>query len=562
MNKKLILATVATIAAVATAQGVYADESTSAPTTGSETTTVGDTTTQGNGSQVSETTGSSEQKEPQGNNATETERGATGEHERTNQNATEVTKLGDQITVKNPDVDMHFTKGATGNGTGKYVNFKVEYKNIDFPDSMKINEGDQVVLHMPKEVSFRTDFDFDVKNPSDQTIGHAQASVEKRTVTTTFNDYFAKNPLNKQMTISFDAVWTEAVTSGEEATLNFDGTVKKVFVDPEAEVDPTTEKFSKWGSQAEDDPRILRWTFRLNLSKQKLKKLIIKDRWTDNQEFIEGSLEPFFVDDVKTWTNYTSAKDYLDSFHVLNGGFDLKMKTFDRILYVNYRTRLKTPVKESNDPLNVVWAKDGEGNTLADNYSAHIALVGGKGQASGENKSEPTFDIPKESPKVEIPEFQGGIPGIPEVREKPEYNEPIGTVPFDAPVLDKPEINIEDIPMMPPAPILDKPYLPIEDVPLLPPAPVLEKPELIIPNEPKKPNTPPVVTDKPVEINSKPSKMTVEPQKEQVNVIYQPTKTNAHTLPNTGAENALVLSFAGMFILGGVARIALKRESE
>lgn len=224
MNKKLVLATVATIAAVGTATGVKADESTGTTTAGNETTAVGNTATREDGNQVSETAGPSEQKEPQGSNATETERGATGEREGTNQNATEVTKLGDQITVKNPDVDMHFTKGATGNGTGKYVNFKVEYKNIDFPDSMTINEGDQVVLHMPKEVSFRTDFDFDVKNPEDQTIGHAQASIEKGTVTTTFNDYFTKHPLNKQMAMTFDAVWTEAVTSGEETTLNFDGT--------------------------------------------------------------------------------------------------------------------------------------------------------------------------------------------------------------------------------------------------------------------------------------------------------------------------------------------------
>ena len=56
--------------------------------------------------------------------------------------ATEITKEGDTITVKNPDVDMHFTKSADGNGTGKYVNFKVEYKDIKFPDSMAINQGD------------------------------------------------------------------------------------------------------------------------------------------------------------------------------------------------------------------------------------------------------------------------------------------------------------------------------------------------------------------------------------------------------------------------------------
>ena len=328
--------------------------------------------------------------------------------------ATEVTKDGTTISVKNPDVDMHFTKGETGNGTGKYVNFKVEYKNIEFPDSMSINQGDQVVFTMPKEVSFRTNFDFDVKNPANETIGHAQTSIEKGTVTTTFNDYFSKHPLNKEMAMSFDAKWTEAVTSGEITRPNFDGTVKEVKVDPEAELDPGTEKFSKWGSQAEEDAQVLRWTFRLNLSKQKLENLIVKDRWSSNQEFVEGSLEPFFVDDAKNWTGYTSAKDYLDIFHVLNGGFDLKMKTFDRILYVNYRTRLKTAVKESTDPINAVWATNGSEDPLANNYRARIALVGGKGQASGEAEeiptpepekpdtpTEPKEETPKETPKEE-----------------------------------------------------------------------------------------------------------------------------------------------------------------
>lgn len=45
MNKKLVLATVATIAAVATAQGVKADESTGTLTARDETATVGNTAT-------------------------------------------------------------------------------------------------------------------------------------------------------------------------------------------------------------------------------------------------------------------------------------------------------------------------------------------------------------------------------------------------------------------------------------------------------------------------------------------------------------------------------------
>ena len=298
----------------------------------------------------------------------------------------QISKEGTTISIKNPDVDMHFTKGETGNGTGKYVNFKVEYKDIKIPDSIPIDEGDKVVFTMPKEVSFRTDFDFDVKNPSNETIGHAQASVENGTVTTTFNDYFSKNPLNKEMSMTFDAKWTEAVTSGKEATPNFDGTVKKVLIDPEAELDPETEKFSKWGSQAEEDAQTLQWTMRFNLAKEKLENIILKDRWTSNQTYVEGSLDIRTVDDVKTWTGDKSAQEYLDSFHVLNGGFDLKLKTLQKIIYVNYRTKLTTPVKESTDPVNAVWLTVNSGNKLADNYRAHIALAGGKGQASGESE--------------------------------------------------------------------------------------------------------------------------------------------------------------------------------
>ena len=347
--------------------------------------------------------------------ATETTTAAKTEETPTiNKAATEVTKDGTTISVKNPEVDMHFEKSDAGNGTGKYNNFKVEYKDIKFPDSMTINEGDKVVFTMPEEVSFRTDFDFDVKNPADETIGHANASVKDGTVTTVFNDYFSKHPLNKEMSMTFDAKWTEKVTSGEVTRPNFDGTVKEVNVDPEPELDPGTEKFSKWGSQAEEDAQTLKWTIRFNLAKDKLENIILKDRWSSNQEYVDGSLELRTVEDVKTWTGDVSAQEYLNAFHVMNGGFDLKLKTLQKLMYINYRTRLKTPVKESTDPVNAAWLTVNAGDKLADNYRAHISLAGGKGRASGEAEEIPTpepeepntptdpkEETPKETPKEE-----------------------------------------------------------------------------------------------------------------------------------------------------------------
>ena len=57
----------------------------------------------------------------------------------------------------------------------------------------------------------------------------------------------------------------------------------------------------------------------------------------------------------------------------------------------------------------------------------------------------------------EKPEFNGGIPGIPEVHEKPEFDG--GVVPLDPPVVEIPELVI-DIPEEPTKP--QKPSTPVE----------------------------------------------------------------------------------------------------
>ena len=191
---------------------------------------------------------------------------------------------------------------------------------------------------------------------------------------------------------------------------------------------------------------MINWVIRLNVSRKRLSNAVLEDRWSDNQSFVENSEKIYTVDDVKNWKGVNNAKDYLTAWNVLDGGFNAKFKQFEKVLYIEYKTKLKDAVKQSTNPTNSVKFNADEQEI---NYIAKVELVGGKGDAKGETKPEPTFEIPKESPKVEIPEFEGGIPGIPEVREKPEYTEPIGTVPFDAPILDLPELEIPDEPVKP-----------------------------------------------------------------------------------------------------------------
>ena len=490
--------------------------------------------------------------------------------------ATEVTKKnGTTISVKNPEVDMHFEKSDAGNGTGKYNNFKVEYKDIQFPDSMTINEGDKVVFTMPEEVSFRTDFDFDVKNPADETIGHANASVKEGTVTTVFNDYFSKHPMNKEMSMTFDAKWTEKVTSGEVTRPNFNGTVKEVNVDPEPELDPGTEKFSKWGSQAEEDAQTLKWTIRFNLAKDKLENIILKDRWSSNQEYVDGSLELRTVEDVKTWTGDVSAQEYLDAFHVMNGGFDLKLKTLQKLMYINYRTRLKTPVKESTDPVNAAWLTVNAGDKLADNYRAHISLAGGKGRASGEAEEIPTpepeepntptdpkEETPKETPKEE--EKPKETPKeTPKEEEKPKETPKETPKEEEKPKEDKPkdeEKPKEDKPKEDEKPKEDKPQPQPEPQPEPQPQPrpvPVPKPDLRRREVPKdEPRKQEVTKEVPTPENKK----SENSESKEIKSIGKIVNHRLRSLPKTGTVLSATLSVLG--VIGMIIGLKMKRSTE
>ena len=444
---------------------------------------------------------------------------------------TSVVKEDTTITVNNPEVEVTFP-----NGTGKYSPFEVEYKDINFPDDMPINEGDKVVTELPKEIGLQTSFDFDVYN-NESVVGKANADAQARTITTTFNNYFTEHPLNKKMSLKFDAKWTDVVTPGKPVTVNFDGTVKTFEIAEEGPL-PTDELLSKWGSQNKQDPQIINWTLRLNTARQVLNYAKLQDTWSDNQEFVDGSQNIYFVEDPVKWTGIDhSAKDYLESWNVRADGFDAKFKTFNRIMYIDYQTRLKNAVKDSTNPTNKAELVAVDAGAKS---SSKVQLVGGRGDASGENKPEPTFEIPREAPKYEKPEFQGGIPGIPEVRELPEYTEPIGTVPNDAPVLDKPEWNGGTVPFD---------------------APILDLPELHIPEEPtpEKPSTPEKAPKTSVErSNGKTEQSTTvsykldsEPKEVANTTVY------GGTLPHTGEKEGIMSTLGLAVIAVGIAGLTL-----
>ena len=540
MKNKTTLLAVATLATLAIANNVKADSQDS-PVSSPEASELVSTTAVENNTTAPE-------------NATES----------TTKAPTTITKEGTEITVTNPEVVVD-----QSNGNGKYQPFTVEYKNIHFDDNMAINEGDKVKFTLPEEVKFQTSFDFDVYNPDKQVVGKATTDAENNTVTTVFNNYFASHPLNKQMSLKLDATWTNKVQSGKPVTANFNGTLVTTQIGKE-QVIGKDELLSKWGSQDKDDPTVINWTARVNYAKRVLNYVKIIDEMSENQKLVDNFFEVKNIESVDPWIDKGDAMNLVKSISKSEHGFTITMDRLDHMIYINYKTKLTKPVKESFNPTNKIEIKAESDGGISHSY---VQLVGGKGNASGENKPEPTWEIPNDAPKYVKPELNlNDVPLMPPppVVEIPEL--PLEDIPLlpPAPILDKPELSLEDIPLMPPAPILEKPYLPIEDVPVLPPAPIVEIPELHIPEEPVKPHedpkTPPVTPEDKPKVPSESPK--VEPKKEEVKVENKgevshgtPVETYNATamLPVTGSDFGIAVSLLGM--LGLMVGIKFKKEN-
>ena len=473
---------------------------------------------------------------------------------------TSVTKEGDTINVENPNVEVTFP-----NGTGKYSPFEVEYKDIKIPDDVPVNEGDKVTFDLPEEVKFQTSYEFDVHNPEKVVVGKATADAITNKVTTVFNDYFTTHPLNKQMSLKLDAQWTDKVESGKPVNVNFNGTVVSTTIGKE-QVIGKDELIAKWGSQDKDDPTVINWTARVNYARRVLNYVTIIDEMSENQKLVDNFFEVKNIESVDPWIDKGSAMDLVKSISKSEHGFEIKMDRLDHMIYINYKTKLVNAVKDSVNPTNKIELKaETDGAT---SYS-YVQLVGGRGDASGENKPEPTFEIPREAPKVDIPEFEGGIPGIPEVRELPEYTEPIGTVPNDAPKYEKPEFQggIPGIPEERELPPFEGGVIPND-------APILDLPELEIPEEPTKP-TPnePVKPSAPKEVPSKPVDAPKEKEVETTTVSYKldsEPKEVANTtvyggqLPTTGEKEGIASTLGLVVIAAGITGLTLgfKKRNE
>lgn len=437
--------------------------------------------------------------QPEGNHTTEAKQ------------PTEVAKEGTEITVKNPNVTIEQPEGS-----GRYTPFKIKYDDVKIPDNIEVNGGDKVTFDLPQEVKFETSYEFDVHNPENAVVGKATADPTANKVTTVFNDYFKSHPLNKSMNLELDASWSDKVVAGKPVNVNFNGTVVTANVGSEGVIGKD-ELITKWGSQDKEDPTVINWTARVNYARRLLNHVTIIDEMSDNQKLVDNYFEIKNIESLDPWIDKGSAMDLVKSISKKDHGFEITMDRLDHMIYLYYKTKLTNAVKDSTNPTNKIELKAEDAGYVA--YQK-IQLVGGRGDAQGENK--PVWEIPNDAPKYE-----------------------------------KPSININDIPLMPPAPVLDKP-------------------EIHIPVEPKKPNTPPTtpeVPNTPVTPKEEPKKPSespkVEPKKEEVKVenkgevshetpMKPVTTYKAPMLPQTGSQTGVALSVLGLTVLS--LTVAFKKK--
>ena len=298
-----------------------------------------------------------------------------------------VTKTGTEIHVQNPNVELQFP-----DGNSIYSRSKVVYHDISFPNDIAINSGDKVIFTLPSELQFKTSYSVNVYNPNNEVVGIAQVDPKNNSVVTTFNHYFEDHPIGKYMNLELDTLYSEALKGGEKLHLNFNGHVVNVTVGSANPI-PSDEVIAKWGSQDKNDPTLINWGMSLNYARRVLNNLQLIDTWSDNQRFVDNSLELRYIDSAEPWVDKGSAMELIKSFSYDDTHFELKLNQLDRMVYVWYQTRLTNPASDSNNPTNKV---DLHADVESKTYTSEVRLVGGRGNAGGEQQTYFNLELEKD----------------------------------------------------------------------------------------------------------------------------------------------------------------------
>ena len=275
--------------------------------------------------------------------------------------------------------------------------------NISFPDTQQINEGDVLVLDLPKELGLITKLAFPITHSSGEVIANAVTDPSTQKVTITFTDYFSKNYKDKVMSLKYSVRpnVTNLPESGkytfqfgtENYTLNYDKT------DGEA-----GDYEMKYGYQDSENPNRIKWRVVLNAVQDKLNNMVIKDDFSDSgQVLVESSfravryatqpekipneaallkLEP--IDNFSKKAEFTRNADGKITGFTINFG-----DNWNWAMYIEYTTELTSELPKGTKVANVLeWSASNFNKSRS--IEALTRLETGSGEGSGDRTTTTT----------------------------------------------------------------------------------------------------------------------------------------------------------------------------
>ena len=301
---------------------------------------------------------------------------------------------------------------------------------LAFPDSQTIQAGDTLTLSLPKELALYTALEFNVLEEGQsngQTVGKAVVDTAKKTVTVTFNDYFASHPLNKRVALHFDVkVDSEVVTKTSPIQFKLGNT--DFSFNYEKTAGEAGDYEMKYGYQDKSDPTIIKWRILLNARQDMLRGMVIKDQFGDGLTLVEGSLRAVRYAPVEggikneaqilslpVLDNFTKKAVFNKNADGKTTGFTIEFgDNYNWPMYIEYSTKVAPGTKVGDLVHNALtWT--------ATNFPAprsltrEVRLESGSGEGLGEKDQTPPTPNPEPSKPQPDPE-----PSKPQPDPKPD----------------------------------------------------------------------------------------------------------------------------------------------
>lgn len=250
------------------------------------------------------------------------------------------TDWGDQFVTH---AELQDENGNPKTNFGIYDNMQAHW-DYNIPAGTAIKSGDTMSVNVPSVLTLQSDVTFDIKDAAGNVIGHAVADHTTGKVTITFTDYAAESAKNG-ISGSFN-IWVHwnhsQVEEDTDVPIDWGTNGQTIHVDPDGNPTPDpNEVLYKWGTVDSNDPTLIHWTVRLNLTQEKIKNGVYTDFIGDNQQVVNGTVAAIHGSYNATFTDFTKSSDVpADAIsYDSDTQFHINIGDFSDTVLINYDSR-------------------------------------------------------------------------------------------------------------------------------------------------------------------------------------------------------------------------------